>query len=365
MQTNDFKNFICQGWRVANKGGVVGYVHPEGVYDDPNGGKQRREIYSRLRYHFQFQNELLPFVEVDHYVKFSLNIFGAKQTEPLSNLFADSTVLESLERVSPSTVGGIKNDANKWNVAGRQDRVISVGDKELALFAKLYDAPGTPPDEARLPSLHTIQLLNVLEKFAAYPKRLGDSQTGYHSTQHWNETNAQKDGTICRETRFPETPRELILSGPHFYVGAPFNKSPQEVCEHNSHYDNIDLTVLPNDYLPRTNYVPDCPPADYERRTPNVPWDASKKVTDYYRVVFRKMLSQAGERTLTGTICPQNIGHIDGCFSICVQNSLKALLFATACASIPFDFFIKLTGKQIYATTFARNFLLLRKITVN
>ena len=298
-------------------------------------------------------------MEVDHHVKFSLNIFGAKQTEPsfkhLSNLFADSTVLESLERVSPSKVGGIKNDANKWNVAGRQDRVISGGDKELALFAKLYDAPGTPPDEARLPSLHTIQLLDVLEKFAAYPKRLGDLQTGYHSTQHWNETNAQKDGTIRRETRFPETPRELILSGPHFYVGAPFNKSPQEVCEHNSHYDNIDLTVLPDDYLPRTNYVPDCPPADYERRTPNVPWDASKKVTDYYRVIFRAMLSQTGERTLIGAICPKGVGHINGVQSTCFRNAANTLLMATLGGALVADFFIKSTGKTT-CTIFGRHF---------
>ena len=25
-----------------------------------------------------------------------------------------------------------------------------------------------------------------------------------------------------------------------------------------SHYDVIDLTTIPDDYLPRTNYIPDC-----------------------------------------------------------------------------------------------------------
>lgn len=352
VQTNDFKNFICQGLRVANKGGVVGYVHPEGVYDDPNGGKLRREIYSRLRYHLQFVNELSLFEDIHHNTLFSLNILGAKKERPqfkhIANLFADFTVDESFEKISSEKVGGIKTDANKWNVNGHQDRVISVGDKELALFAKLYDAPGTPPDEARLPSLHTIQLLDVLEKFAAYPRRLGDLQDEYRSTVMWDETGAQKDGTIRRDTRFPETPRELILSGPHFYVGAPLYKSPREICRLNSDYDVIDLTVCQDSYLPRANYVPDCSLVEYERRTPTVPWDASKKVTDYYRVVFRKMLSQAGERTLIAAICPEMVGHILLCFSVCFQDLKNTLKFTTACMSLPFDYFIKASAKASF-----------------
>jgi hypothetical protein len=50
---------------------------------------------------------------------------------------------------------------------------------ELALFAKLYDEAGTDALEARLPALHARQLLNVLEKFAAQPRRLGDLQGEY------------------------------------------------------------------------------------------------------------------------------------------------------------------------------------------
>ena len=43
----------------------------------------------------------------------------------------------------------------------------------------------------------------------------------------WNETNAQMDGTIRRETRYPKDVNEWIVSGPHFYVGTPFNKTPE------------------------------------------------------------------------------------------------------------------------------------------
>ena len=52
---------------------------------------------------------------------------------------------------------------------------------------------------------------------------------------------SQEDGTIRRETRFPATVDEWILSGPHFYVATPFNKTPNEGCKHNLDYSDIDL----------------------------------------------------------------------------------------------------------------------------
>ena len=39
----------------------------------------------------------------------------------------------------------------------------------------------------------------------------------FYVTAHWNETMSQREGIICRETRFPETPAALVLSGPHFF----------------------------------------------------------------------------------------------------------------------------------------------------
>src|SRR5206468_9904646 len=75
-------------------------------------------------------------------------------------------------------------------------------------------------------------------------------------------------------------------------------------CTANGDYDLIDLTQLSKDYLPRTNYVPDCPPAIYRDRSPSVPWEEEKKVTDYYRLVFRRQLSQSrSEERRVGKEC--------------------------------------------------------------
>ncbi len=46
--------------------GVSGFLHPEGIYDDPKGGLFRAEVYPTIKEHFQFQNELNLFAEVDH-----------------------------------------------------------------------------------------------------------------------------------------------------------------------------------------------------------------------------------------------------------------------------------------------------------
>ena len=75
--------------------GVSAFVHPDGVYDDPKGGSLRRQLYPKLRKHFQFTNELKLFAEVDHHMGFGLNIYCNKPTDTfdtINNLFAASTI---------------------------------------------------------------------------------------------------------------------------------------------------------------------------------------------------------------------------------------------------------------------------------
>ena len=76
-------------------------------------------------------------------------------------------------------VGGIKNDEGKWNTAGHADRIVHVGEEQLALFAKLYDEPGTSPRAARFPSLHAGILIDVLMKLADCPRRIADLGDDY------------------------------------------------------------------------------------------------------------------------------------------------------------------------------------------
>ena len=353
VQTNLFKCFLPQAWMASSPKGVAGFLHPEGIYDDPKGGLLRAAIYPRLRAHFQFQNQKELFSDVDHTAIYSINIYSASVTSHfyhLANLFIPQTISQCFEHDSFGLAPGIKTDDGKWNIVGHKSRIIAVDENTLALFAKLYDVEGTPALQARLPALHTEQLLQVLEKFSKQSKHLGDLQGEYYSLEMWHETNSQKDGTIKRQTQFPESAEQWILSGPHFFVGTPFYKTPRMVCKLNADYDVLDLASLPSEYLPRTNYLPTCESEEYHQRTPRVSWielgeTESKLVTDYYRLVFRAMIGSWSERTLSGAIVPKNIAHTNGVRSYVFINNDLLLLESAYTSSLPFDFILKSTGK--------------------
>jgi len=347
-QSNLYKCFLPQAWMFGSNSCVSGFLHPDGVYDDPNGENLRQEIYPRLRYHFQFQNELILFPIGDR-ERFSLNIYNNKATENfyhISNLFHPSSIDASFDNNGSGQCIGIKNDRNEWNISGHRDRIVSVDTETLSLFANLYDIKGTPPLQARLPVVHSQQIVEVLRKFSIQTDRLGDYEGEYFSTVMFDETNARKVGTTKRSTQFTNNNKDIILSGPHFYVGNPFNKTPRKICTEKGHYDVIDLTVLPDDYLPRTNYIPACDSITYTQRCPKVTWGSNDPVINFYRAVTSKMLSQSGERTLQGAIIPKGPGHIDSVFSICFKNNLNLVCVAASWMSLPFDFFIKTTGKS-------------------
>ena len=350
---NLYKCFLPQSWMIGNRHGVSGFLHPEGVYDDPKGGVFRAALYPRLRAHFQFQNEKKLFAEVDHHALFSVNVHGRPRSTlgfaHIANLFAPGTVDACFDHDGSGTVPGIKDDDNEWNTAGHADRIVVVDPGALDNFATLYDELGTPPERARMPALHAQTLLTVLRRFAGHPKRLGDLGNDFRATRHWNETESQRDGTIRRDTSFPRCAAELVLSGPHFFTGTPFSKTPRATCTQNSHYDVLDLTALPDDYLPRTNYVPACEQDKYRHLTPSVPWREAgetvpQKVTAYYRVVNREMVGPSAERTLITALIPKEIAHIYTAVSSVFRDTSACLDFAALSMSVVLDFFVKSTG---------------------
>jgi len=368
IQTNLYKCFLPQAWRASNDEGVSAFLHPEGVFDDPKGGALRAKLYSRLRRHFQFVNELQLFEEVDHHSRFGISVYAATSDEirfeSISNLFHPVTIEHSYISTGQGPVPGIKRQdeidgvvKSTWDLAGHRDRILKLGNNELALFATLYDDAGTPTEQARLPALHANQLVSVLEKFAKHPRRLGDLKGEYLSLEMWHETNKQDDNTIRRETRFPKTPDEWVLSGPHFFVGTPLYKTPRAICDTNLAYDSIDLTIIPEDYLPRTNYVPACSPDEYRSRIPRVPWleegeSEGRRVTEFYRFLNRRMVSLSGERSLIASLVPPDISHVNTVIGTTFRNERVAVGLYGVCSSLLADFFLKTAAKSdLYEST--------------
>lgn len=362
IQTNLYKCFIVEAMKIAGESSVFSFVHPEGVFDDPKGGAFREILYKRLSFHFQFINEKKLFEEVHNQTLFGINVYRSEKPQPsllsIANLFEPITIDNCYLHTGGGLVPGIKREeivngkfSTSWETAGHAERILELFNEDLALFAALYDQKNTSALHARLPALHSKQLVSVLRKFADQPKRLGDLHGQYYSLEMWHETNQQDDGTIRRETSFPKSVDNWVLSGPHFFVGSPFYKTPRRVCDSNKAYDPIDLTYIPDDYLPRTNYVPACSPDEYRARTPRVPWiekgeTEGRLVTEYYRLALRGMLSQSGERTLIATVLPKMCAHQHAVRSYSFSSSNTLGVVTSICISVIADFFCKTTGRS-------------------
>jgi hypothetical protein len=343
------------GWRLSGKNGVTALLHPEGPYDDPNGGALRESAYGRLRNHFGFINELQLFPQIHHLTKYSINIYGPRKLAPrfdqLANLFVPATVDACYSHDGLGAVGGYKTEKGEWNTAGHRDRIVPVNEESLAIFAELFDEPHTPPLRARLPALHTRGLAAVLATFAKYPRRLAsvDESDRFNTpTTCWHESGAQAKGTIKAEVSFADSIDELILTGPMIYVANPLSKTPRRVSTQNSHYDSVELDSVPDDYLPRSRYLRACTPEEYRRRAPNVPWnnehESKKSVLDCYRHANRQMIGPSAERTLISALIPPGSAHIHSILSNAFRRPSDLLDYHCFCISLPVDYRVKSTG---------------------
>lgn len=386
MKANLYKCFIPSGWMLAGGHGVVGFLHPESPYDDPDGGLLREAIYPRLRAHFQFQNELKLF-EIGNRNKFGINIFGSIRSSPafdlVSNLFTPTTIDACYQHDGHGLAGGIKNDDGEWNTAGHADRIVRITDEELNVFANLYDEAGTPSRRARLPVLHAGRLSSVLTKLSGNARRLANLANDYFQTPStcWNEKNAQDNGTIVRNADrsapFPAVPEDWVMSAPHFALANPLYQTPKAICSTHRAYEGLDLEILPDDYLPRTNYRPMADRTEYHRRVPRVswseavwetlPWDQltheeqtehinskgqqiavqrwhQKRVTEYFRAINRERLSQSGERTLITTLVPPGLTWVNTIVGHSFKSAPELVGFLAYSQSLPIDFHVKSTG---------------------
>ena len=350
MQKNLYKAFLCAAWKLST--GSVGLLHPDSVYDEAAGGFIRKALYPRLRWRLQFHNQLFLFRDIGDRTRFGVNVYGCPQAVPtfisVVNLFAPETVEISLKHDGFGPVPGIKDGDGRWAVEGHKERVIRTGIEDLKTYAALFDKPGTPALMARLPAIHATSLSSVLRKLAQAPKRLRDFEGEIFISRMWEETGAQKDGTIRRQTGFASNSKDWILSGPHFFVGNPLFQTPNQSCRSKGDYSRIDLTVLAEDYRPRSNYVPACEEIELMRRTPKTPWGVP--TNSEYRVVMRAMLSLSGERTLNSAMVPKDTGHIHTIKSIGATQHRILLAIAHSVFSIVSDCLIKVGGKGFFTS---------------
>ena len=352
---NLYKCFLPQAWTFGNNQGVAAFIHPDGVYDDPKGGPLRRMLYSKLRKHFMFVNELKLFAEVHHNTTFSLNVYGASlpgnsvSFDTLHNLYSVDTVEQCYDQSITGNAPGIK-DENGWCTQGHPDRIIHITEKQLRLFAKLFD-DSNAWKEARLTPLHVRQLVDVLQVFVDAKQTISSLGRHAFTDNGWHETYAQQDGTTVAQVQFPASAEGIIYSGAHVGVANPYHQTTRRNYRVNSDYDKVDLMEIPNDYMIRTKYQVDCSMDIYRSRVATTPWGT--KLTDEFRLINREMVGTTSERTLTCAIAHSAIAHVNTVFSLALENSVDISALAGLTASVPYDFLVKSIGKGHvnYSTT--------------
>ena len=136
----------------------------------------------------------------------------------------------------------------------------------------------------------------------------------YYPTKLFDESVSQQEGLITRQDTpsfEPETPAQWVVSGPHFFVGTPFNRSARTNCVHNNAYDGVDLTDLAEDYLPRSVYRPGNDKGNTATLNEKIPrWPAEEPISSSYRYVNREMIGSTSERTLISSVIPPGAVHI-------------------------------------------------------
>lgn len=312
-----YRCFMEQTWRDASPRGIIGLVHPETHFTDEKAGHLRSATYVRLRRHWQFINELTLF-EIDHHQPFGVHIYGRESDSVdflmASSLYHPDTVERSLIHDGSGDEPGMKDPDGNWDLRPHARRVIRVDDKVLGVWHATLE-------EERVPLLRTRTLYTVnsgaasaLEKIAR-KGRIGALST--RISHGWIETTARSKGHIRSAWGPVESWDDAVLNGPHLHVANPMYKWPNPSMKSNLDWSLVDLETLPPDGKPVTSYKPagdryeyDCAYTDWGTE------DDPRPARDFYRVAWRAMAANSGERTLIPALIPPGCAHVNGIFAL-------------------------------------------------
>lgn len=364
---NLYRCFIDLSFRLVAPQGYAALIHQDGHLGDPKSGAFRRHWYARVEKHFEFINRMKSrnFSEVDHNVRFSINIYRGTATsaafEQFTNAFSASQVEDSYaDQDGIGAIPSIKNADGHWDTRGHRDRVIWIDEDAISVIHALSEEDTVPVEEARFIQPYSTRTLDVFRQMATFTKldaavpkieRVVSTGAGertvevplWQQSAHWHETGSQKDGTIRRATEFRPVD-QMVLQGPLFHVGNPLYKTPKAVSRTNADYIVIDLATVPDDYLPRTNYGPSVGLAEYRSRLARCRWNATRTHADFYRVAFRRMINLNSERSFIPALIAPGAAHVDGVESVAAERDLDTLTLLSFACSVPYDFLMKASG---------------------
>lgn len=348
LQPDLYRCFMERTWRHMSPSGTVGLIHPETHFTDDKGGRLRAEVYPRLRRHLQFINELHLF-DIQDQKRYGVNIYGARRDFTsflnMTSLFHPDTVGSSIRHDGSGEEPGIKDANGKWDQSAHNGRVTLVTDDVLKTWHDVLEDATVPLLESRM--LYTLNrgTGKALEKLAKNV-RIGDLSLSF--SRGWDESVDIKKGYF--ESRWGRVASwdDAILQGVHVYVGTPMFKGPNSTMLHQQDWTATDFEKLAPDSMPITSFKPTGDRSKFDAALGK--WGVEKQYNprDFYRVAWRNMAANTGERTLIAALIPPGASHVLGMYSLGAPDLSSQNLVEVAgfFASLVYDFAVRVAPKS-------------------
>ncbi|WP_244602419.1 class I SAM-dependent DNA methyltransferase [Mycolicibacterium sp. NCC-Tsukiji] len=347
LQPDLYRCFMERTWRNAKSTGSVGLIHPETHFTDEKAGLLRSATYRRLRRHWQFLNELQLFEEIDHHVGYGIHVYSGERAPTFSHatsLYHPDTVLRSLEHDGSGTEPGLKDADGKWDLRAHAGRIITVDNHVLRSWNDILEEGQVPVEQSRMVYTVNRSVASVLEKLADAP-RIGSLNLLFSSG--WHEKNDRTKGYFESDWGVPESWDQVILQGPHLHVATPLYKSPNPTMLHNQDWTATDFTTLTEDAIPATSYKPAGSRAKYDADYTSWRIDGEEvRARDSYRVAWRRMAANTGERTLIPAVVPPGAAHVNAVHTVATSSGSELALVAGVVSSLLTDFAVRSAPKS-------------------
>lgn len=326
LQPDLYRCFMELTWRHMSSRGMSALIHFETHLTDERAGAFRAGLYRRLRRHWHFVNELHLF-EIQDQKQFGISISGQPKAVGFLNaswLYHPDTVARSLNHDGSGAEPGLKTNDGAWDVRPHRSRITHVDGQVLASWHALLEEEATPLLTTRMVFSPNRATADVLTKLSA-ARRLGE--LGLEFSRGWDESIDRKKGIFDVEWGQVQSWDYAILQGPHLFVSNPFYKSPNATMLHQQDWSPIDLEALALDAMPVTGYKPAMSRREYDAAYSHWGGRASR---DYYRISWRKMAANTGERTLIPAIIPPGAAPTHGLSTVGLPDAEPGLLLMTA-----------------------------------
>lgn len=354
LQPDLYRCFMSQTWQHLSPHGAVGLIHPEKHFTDEKAGAFRMATYARIRRHWHFVNEL-RFFEIEHHKHYGIHIYGppgSVRFQQASYMYHPDTVHRSLHHDGSGPEPGLKDLDGHWDERPHAGRIVEVTGETVRTWHSVLEDDEVPILHARM--LYSINraVARVLAKLAE-AERIGS--LGLEFSRGWDESIDRKKGRFIKQWGVAESWADVILQGVHLFVSTPFYKSPNSTMRNNLDWSETDFESLASDAIPVTAYKPagdryayDCAYTDWGTDAHSLP------ARDYYRVAWRSMAANTGERTFMPAVIPPGAAHVNGvyCFGGPTLEMHQVVAGSAVMSSLLSDFSVRVVPRSniIYST---------------